>query len=131
MKHAFVYRNGERLAVVRPADPKMALELVRELQSVQASQTEEQNQRRFNEILCSQPYTYVGLLSKTGGRLLNKGGWSIGKMKPGDSFVGFESFKGKAEDEIIDADTLKIGQVVEFLKPDEDPTQALGGSVQV
>lgn len=112
MKKVIAMRNGERLRVVRPQDPQLALKKVRELQQEEGLERAEL-EKRFNALLCEQPYTFVGYYARDRKSILDEKGWAIGKMRPGDSFVGGE---------IVKINPAKIGDRIEFFGPDEDPT---------
>lgn len=88
-KGQFLIKDGHRLAVIRPEDPRKALELVAEWRAKCAGgeyENAEAEQQAFAEILTAQIYRYVGLLDVKG-RLLDEGGWHIGRTKAGDSFI--------------------------------------------
>ena len=92
MKGKFVQRNGGLVAVIRPADPALALRLTAEWKvrvESGAYPTAEEQEEAFREILEHQPYQFIGLQGKSD-RVLDKAGNRLGKIKPGDSFVSFE-----------------------------------------
>lgn len=113
MKRKHAVRNGEWLFVVRPADPWKAIETIREIVRRLESKeiTQKDSELLFNAALCSQPYFFVGYYSSCGKRLLDAKGWTIGKMKRGDSHVGFELVKEQPE----------IGAQVVFYDPNDMP----------
>jgi hypothetical protein len=117
MKKAFALRDGEKLMVARPADPQLALkhgrELVAQMKSGEVSK--EDGETRFNQILYLQPYTFVGYYAADTKSILNAEGWAIGKIKPGDSFVGFD---------VVGEAPTEIGQKLDILSPDADPETA-------
>lgn len=82
----FVHKDGQRLAVLRPADPQLAKKLAEEARlsgSVEALQS----------ILSKQPYTFVGLLSPESW-LRDAAGEKIGEVIPWDSFAGYDAIYG-------------------------------------
>jgi hypothetical protein len=115
VKRRFEHRDGERLFVVRPQDPRLAIEVVRELAAKMRSGevSQEDGERQFNEILTKQPYTFVGYYASDRKNILDAKGWAIGKMRPGDSFVGSE---------VVKAVPLKPGDRMQFYAAGEDPT---------
>jgi len=98
MKYPFAIKHGDKLAVLRPDDPQLALKLAYAASEIE---DEEAGQKAFREILTSQPYTFVGLLAQAGRggstvRLLDEAGWSIGSLRPGDSFVPYSDIVAHA-----------------------------------
>lgn len=90
MKHPFLIKDGGKLAVLRPNDPQMALRILRDVQLIEDPEAQAV---AFQEMLASQPYTFVGLASSVtkGGaaRLLDEDGWAVGTVRPGDSFAPY------------------------------------------
>jgi hypothetical protein len=89
VKHPFVIKDGDKLAVLRPKDPQLALKLA--YAAMEIEDTDAQN-KAFQEVLNAQPYSFVGLMSTVGKpdrKLLDEDGWAIGKVRPGDSFVPY------------------------------------------
>lgn len=84
-KGKFVYRDGHRLAVVRPSDPDKALRDARALLGARGAEAG----AAFEALLWAQPFRYVGLAG-TKQELLDTAGIVVGKLEPGDSFVPFE-----------------------------------------
>lgn len=113
MKKAFKIRNGEQLFVARPADPRAAIVGVREiLTQVSNGLSKPEAERAFNVLLTSQPYTFVGYYSADGKSVLDAKGWAIGKVQPGDSYVGWE---------VVANYPNAIGALMSFHAPDADP----------
>jgi hypothetical protein len=114
MKRAFAYRDGEKLFVVRPRDPQLAVRASRDIGArVQGGElTPEQAELEFNRVLCLQPYTFCGYYGKDRKSILDKDGWKVGTMKFGDSFVGSELAR-----EI----PAERGDLMEFYAVGEDP----------
>jgi len=79
----FIWKDGIRLAVVRPDDPEKAIQLARE-------QIGAEDPTAFELILWSQPYRYIGILG-TKEQILDNGRKIIGNVQPGDSFMCYES----------------------------------------
>lgn len=98
-------KEGRILAVVRPDDPKAALEEARRIMREEAdgALTHEEAEKQFNAILTSQPYRYVGIacadLPKRGELplVLNHDFTVIegDGMRSGDSFVPYDSLNTK------------------------------------
>jgi hypothetical protein len=89
MKHPFLIKDGDKLAVLRPKDPQLALKL-----AYAAAEIEDDGEREkaFQAVLTAQPYSFVGLMSMAGKpekKLLDEDGWSIGSLRPGDSFAPY------------------------------------------
>ena len=88
----FAYIDGERVAVLRPTDAKLAVKIARE------AKTQEDLDSVFEK--CG-PHIYVGWLSKPdpeSGRasVLSHEGEAVGELQPGDSFLSegsLDSFK--------------------------------------
>lgn len=75
---ALVIKSGSAVAVLRPADPEKALELVEKGLNDQES---------FDAILTEQDYTFVGLLRRDMKIVNSKTRKPVDRVKPGDSFV--------------------------------------------
>lgn len=96
MKHPFLIQSGDKLAVLRPKDPQLALSLARRAVEIE---NDEARERAFQEILSTQPYSFVGLVSTAGKpdkKLLDEDGWAIGSVRPGDSFVPYSQILAHA-----------------------------------
>lgn len=75
-----VFDGSEPLIVIRPADPELALRLVKDC-------VETNDPELFAKIvLQEQDYTYRGFLGKNG-KILDENGRYLELLKPGDSFV--------------------------------------------
>lgn len=84
------------LAVLRPADPAKAIEMSKAL----LGKSYEEGQRGFNELLNSQPHTFMGLLGKKRTIVDSvKRYKKIGKVKPGDSFVDYAELCRQQEED--------------------------------
>ena len=89
MKHQFLIKDGGKLAVLRPKDPALALQLARAALEIEDDAARE---KAFQEVLNAQPYSFVGLMSTAGKpekKLLDEDGWAIGSLRPGDSFAPY------------------------------------------
>lgn len=90
MKYPFAIQNGDKVAVLRPKDPQLALKLAYEALEIA---DDAEREKAFQQVLHAQPYTFVGLMSTAGKpekKLLDEDGWSIGSLRPGDSFAPYE-----------------------------------------
>ena len=87
---------SDRMAVVRPRDPQLALrlahELLREASKAPGLSPEEQ-QRRFNANLRAQEHVFVGLLS--GVRVVDHEGNDLGETLPGDVYIDYDELVAK------------------------------------
>jgi hypothetical protein len=90
MKHPFLIKDGDKLAVLRPKDPQLAMKLAYAAAEIEDDQERE---KAFQAVLTAQPYSFVGLMAVTKpgkpGKLLDEGGWAIGSVRPGDSFAPY------------------------------------------
>lgn len=89
MRYPFAIEEDDKVAILRPDDPRLALEL-----SDRAAEIEDvaERQQAFLSILHAQTYSYVGLLSLVGKphrKLLDRNGWAIGHVRLGDSMVRY------------------------------------------
>lgn len=92
-KHPFLIKDGKKMAIMRPENPMMAIDMARRVQLLSENGMPfAKAEELFSEILRSQPYTYMGLGSRDG-KILDEKGWAIGKILPGDSFIDFEDAK--------------------------------------
>lgn len=97
-KHPVLIKDGKKMAVMRPEDPRMALDMAYRVKELSENGMPfEKSEELFNEILKMQPYTYMGLVSRDGRFVLDERGWAIGKLMPGDSFIDFEDAKKLVE----------------------------------
>lgn len=85
----FVHKDGQRLAVLRPADPQLAKKLAEEVKKLQGAEA----QVFVQSILSKQPYTFVGLLSPEQW-LRDAAGEKLGTVIPWDSFAGYDAIYG-------------------------------------
>ena len=88
----FVYKNGSRLAVLRPTSEEEAKRSMSEALRIKkeadaGTLSPEEVERQFNEIIQGRQFVFVGFLGKRKGTLLDKRGKTIGETKAGDSFV--------------------------------------------
>lgn len=100
MSNRVMLHDGKQMAVIRPDNPELALELTRDVMRRQDEKqiTGEQAGREFNAIIKAQNYTFVGLLRECGNRLLDPETLEdIGRTLPGDSFVDYAEVKAKME----------------------------------
>jgi hypothetical protein len=84
-KKIFAFKNGKLIAVIRPANPTLALDI-----AYQAKENNDKAQLDSALVRCG-PYKFVGYLSRKGARLLDEKGKDLGEVQPGDSFVDAES----------------------------------------
>lgn len=78
-------KHGKLIGVARPKDAKLALRL---LDQIDSKFPPEEQERRFQEIISAQPYSYIGLACKTHPVILDpKTHQKIDTLRPGDSFV--------------------------------------------
>lgn len=117
MKKPFAMRDGDRLFVVRPQDPYLAIQLTRALIAAKLPTAEAELQ--FSKIMHSQPYTFVGFYAKDLKSILDDKGWKVGSMKPGDTFVGFD---------LVNEEPTVRGSRMEFIEANYDPTDPLAGA---
>jgi len=89
-RHAIVKADGLSLVVARPASPEKALKRIDE---IHALPKEEQN-AAFEAMLDEQPYTFVGYYTGTE-HVVDKDGFRIGSIRPGDSFISLGENYGK------------------------------------
>ncbi len=84
----FIKRHGSRVAVLRPLDPRKNLDATAAIERRQAKGeiTPDEARRLFNQILESQPFRFVGYLSKEQ-TLIDEDGKYCGLLERGDSFV--------------------------------------------
>lgn len=84
IKRRFAYKNGRRLAVLRPLDPALALRLVAEARALpEAAQSD-----AFRAVITKQAYRFVGFLSSSSKPdVLDKYKRVVGTPEMGDSFV--------------------------------------------
>ena len=88
MSEVKVMMKGDRkVAVVRPADPKKAMDRAKALVGTTDAVA-------FQAMLGEQDYRYVGLASECGRYVLDDAGQILGDVKPGDSFVDYEALQG-------------------------------------
>lgn len=85
-KHKILWKNDQRVAVIRPDDPGKAIAMSKALIGKPAAESGE----AFRMILYAQPYTYVGLAARDGITIVSESGHEIGKCAEGDSFVSYE-----------------------------------------
>lgn len=93
MKDRFVVRNGQRVAVLRPADQDLALRLKKAWEARAAAgefRDELEQAESYREVLASQPHQFVGLLGKKE-RVLAPSGDRVDKLRPGDSLYGYDT----------------------------------------
>lgn len=86
--------NGTAMAVLRPADPELALKLTVEWSDrvVREKLSPAASQEAFDAILRAQEYTYVGAVRAGGSDLVDpETGEPCGVILPGDSLVPYES----------------------------------------
>lgn len=85
----FVWKDGDRLAVLRPDDPELSISEAKRIQSESEAGTlsPEEMERQFSAILQKQRFTYVGILGTKDAEVLDDDGKKIGKCEPGDSFI--------------------------------------------
>ncbi len=102
MKRRAIKKAGEYLAVLRPEDPVLALRLasahvdrVNKAIADGAPMSPEAMKKDWNDVLAAQPYRYLGLLGE-GRRILDRHGWSIGKLQRGDAFVAYSEVQRAA-----------------------------------
>jgi hypothetical protein len=97
MKRPFLIKDGDKLAVMRPKDPQLALRLA---QAAMEIENDDAREKAFQDVLNAQPYTFVGLISTDGKpdkKLLDEDGWPIGRVKAGDSFVPYAQILAHTE----------------------------------
>jgi hypothetical protein len=97
MKYPFSIQNGDKVAVLRPKDPQLALKLAYAAVEIEDDIARE---KAFQEVLNAQPYSFVGLMSTAGKpdkKLLDEDGWAIGSMRPGDSFAPYAQILAHTE----------------------------------
>jgi hypothetical protein len=95
----FAQKHPELLAVIRPADPEMALAEIDRILALQKGGVTPQDEidRLYQEMLGLQEYTFVGLLDpkqepgQTPRLLHSVTGEHIGDLNPGDSFVPYDA----------------------------------------
>lgn len=78
--------DGLKLAVIRPSNPTLALEI--------AKLALKHNDSKLFADLPAQTgcdYTFMGWLEAGGHRILDKDGHPIGELQPGDSFITFDN----------------------------------------
>jgi hypothetical protein len=63
MKRPFLIKDGDKLAVMRPKDPQLALRLA---QAAMEIENDDAREKAFQDVLNAQPYTFVGLISTDG-----------------------------------------------------------------
>jgi hypothetical protein len=92
-KAIYAMREGERVAVIRPDDPQLALAETAAIQSdlQQGEITETEARARFERIPTLQPYTFVGFLTTSGGIADEAGNVLEHMPSPGDSFISEQS----------------------------------------
>lgn len=89
MKHPFAIQNGDKVAVLRPEDPRLALKLTDAALEIE---DDDEREKAFRAVLGAQPYSFVGLLSTVGKpekKLLSEDGWAIGSVRLGDAGVSY------------------------------------------
>ncbi len=89
MKYRFQMRAGDKIAILRPDDPGLAIRLAREAMAIESA---EESEKALDAILHAQMYSFAGLVATVGKperKLLNESGWAIGTCKPGDSMVPY------------------------------------------
>lgn len=97
MKHPFLIKDGDKLAVMRPKDPQLALKLAYAALEIEDKVAQSE---AFQNVLNAQPYSFVGLMSTAGKpdkKLLDEDGWAIGTVRPGDSFVPYAQILAHTE----------------------------------
>jgi hypothetical protein len=97
MKHQFLIKDGDKLAVLRPKDPQLALKLAYAAMEIA---DDAEREKAFHEVLNAQPYSFVGLMSTAGKpdkKLLDEDGWAIGSLRPGDSFAPYKQILAHSE----------------------------------
>lgn len=87
-------KDGHRCAVLRPADPELALKLTREWKArVEAEQLPpDEAQAQFSTILGAQEYRFMGFVTKAGRRADVEGN-DLGTLEKGDSLVGEDALE--------------------------------------
>lgn len=86
MNKKILHRDGKALAVIRPSDPSLALQLAH-----LAMKTQDKN--LFGEMLTKQDYTFAGYASSDGSiNLLDENGSLVDTMRPGDSLIEADAF---------------------------------------
>lgn len=129
MKYQFAMRDGDRIAVLRPDDPQLALRLAQEALDEQEDKSPEERERQFQAILEAQPYRFVGCMATTGKphpKLLDANGWPVGHVRPGDSFTPWQQVVDAGR-KSVEADMVKWikkpdGTVTPGNVPDVGPT---------
>jgi len=85
---------SDRMAVVRPRDPQLALRLAHELlREASKGLSVEEQQRRFNANLRAQEHVFVGLLA--GVRVTDHEGNDLGETQPGDVYIDYDELVAK------------------------------------
>lgn len=102
MKHPFALNRGEKVAVLRPDNPQLAIDLSLQVEAKVKAEglSAEQRNAELQRVMLMQSHTFVGFLGLGGKphpRILNEHGWGIGSVKPGDSFVPFKQIEMAAE----------------------------------
>ena len=108
----FLFKNGEFMVILRPADPARKLAW---LDKIPVGTPHEIAQPLFQEALDEQPHRFIGYASRRGA-ILNSDGEEIeAAFQPGDSFSGGPHFQppafmltGKIHEEIWDGDTVVV-----------------------
>jgi hypothetical protein len=82
-------KDGMTMAIVRPEDPKKAMEIAKEMLGKKVS-----NEEFSVAFFTAQTYTFVGLLGDDRKSIIHpKTGMRIEAVRLGDSIVGYESLK--------------------------------------
>lgn len=135
MKYPFATREGDKIAIIRPDDPKLAMHLAREAMQIE---NEVERKRAFDAIPAMQAYTFVGLMATVGKpqrKLLDEKGWSIGECRAGDSLVPYSrivEMREKAAAElaastsVIQPESVRLGDGPQTMKMQVGPDGELG-----
>jgi len=125
VKYPFAIQNGDKVAVLRPQDPQLALRLAYAALEIE---DDAEREKAFQAVLSAQPYSFVGLMSTAGKpekRLLDEDGWSIGSLRPGDSFTPYatifahsdaaaQAIANGEESAVVTGEEAETGNVIKY-----------------
>lgn len=108
---SFVFKNGEPMRILRPRDAAAKVAGMAELHD---GMPKAEADALFDRLLSEQEHQFVGFASKDGS-ILDRFGKVVGKLEPGDSFVGGSQFSlpafmttGKFHDETWGEHTVMV-----------------------